>query len=916
MVNIEQILLLIPILVFVIPSIMFVVITASRLASTPNRSFDERISRIALKLFDPVVTYSRERERQLEAAFVDKTYRTYAARTYFFTVTAAIAGGMIGMYLVAGVILGLSHFASQNPAPAPIQPIIGFFGGSINPSALEWGAVLFLSLGFFGIIFGVLAYILRWEMPKNKATVRERQINNGMTRMLAFMYALSRGGVAFSEVVETVGKHESIYGENSKEFAVASREMNLFGKDMISSINRMNRRTPSDEFQTFSENLSSVLQSGREVTTFLNSEYERYQQETAERQEDLLESFASIAEGYVTIFVAGVLFLITILLIFGMTTSDTISILRMIAYLGLPLTNIGFMLYLNQRLQTLGIGDSGTTDALDRRETVIIGKPETTGRQKGITDGGAVAQDRENWEILQLYDRLRFIKDLFKSPLRLVIWNPMNILYVSIPAAILLFALRAPQAFQTSAVNLRMLDDFVVQSLLLLFGSFSAVRLVYTRRISRIENAMPELLQRLASLNEAGMTLVESINRVRGGDIGSLSAELNRVWADLNMGANVNDALVRFGRRNPTTSLSRVVTLLVSAMHASGSLGPVLRIAANQARADKRLRERRNSQMLTYLVVIYVSFAVFLMIIAAVDHVLVSSLPSSTPGGGGGGAAGVGGSISLGGSDKSAYTLVFFHAALSQAVVTGFVGGQIGEGNIKDGAKHATVLLGVAYIAFLLLASPAASITVQNPGAVDGDITFNSVDIPEGGFVVAYDSNQRSEIVGVSKYQSPGAYDNVSVTLTRPPSNGEVTMAVHRDSDGNRAFNYDPDAEESPDQPYEEIEIGENGTNARTVRFVSVTATELSNGGFIVVRNGNDAEGDILGTSEYLIPGTHKSVPIALEQEPTLEEVTFVVHQDTNENRIFDYVDELDNGLDKPYAASGTADFETTTVEI
>jgi flagellar protein FlaJ len=910
----EQILLAIPLLLFVIPGVLFVVITATKMATTANRSFDERISRIALKLFDSVVTHSRERERQLESAFIDKTYRTYAARTYFFTVLAAIAGGLIGMYITVGVTYGLSHFAAQNSPPAQLQPIIGLFGGSIDLSPLEWGAVIFLSFGFFAAVAGALGYILRWELPKNKATVRERQINNGMTRMLAFMYALSRGGVAFSDVIETVGEHQEIYGQNAREFSVASREMRLFGKDMISSINRMNRRTPSDEFQTFSENLSSVLQSGREVTTFLSSEYERYQQETAERQEDLLESFASIAEGYVTIFVAGVLFLITILLIFGMTTTDTLSLLRMIAYLGLPLGNIAFMVFLNQRLQTLGIGDSGTTDALDRRQTVNIGKPEFSDQSAGITDGGAMVQDRENWEILKLYDRLRFVKKIIRSPLRLVIWNPKNILYASVPVSILLFAVRAPRAFQTSAINFRILDDLIIQSLLLLFGSFAIVRLVYTRRVSRIEDAMPELLQRLASLNEAGMTLVESINRVRGSDIGSLSSELNRVWADINMGANITDALVRFGRRNPTTSLSRVVTLLVSAMYASGSLGPVLRIAANQARADKRLRERRNSQMLTYLVVIYVAFAVFLMIIGAVDQVLVSSLPSSAPSGGGSGAAGVGGGISLGGSDKSAYTLVFFHCALSQAVVTGFVGGQIGEGNLKDGAKHATLLLGVAYIAFLLLSAPAGSITAQNPNAVSGAVTFNSVEAPEGGFVVAYDSEQQDEIVGISKYQSPGFHDNVSVELNRPPSNARVTMVVHKDSNRNRAFNYNADVDDTPDQPYEGI--GENGTNARTVRFVSITKAELSAGGFIAIRNRDEGEGDIIGTSEYLIPGMHENIIITLDQEPSNSEISFVLHQDTNGNEVFDYSPQFDNGVDKPYAAPGTAEFETESVEL
>ncbi|MFC6973764.1 type II secretion system F family protein [Halomicroarcula sp. GCM10025709] len=152
-----------------------------------------------------------------------------------------------------------------------------------------------------------------------------------------------------------------------------------------------------------------------------------------------------------------------------------------------------------------------------------------------------------------------------------------------------MFAVRVPAAFQTTAVNIRLLDDLVIQSLLLVFGSFALVRYSYTRRIQRIEDATPELLERLASLNEAGMTVVESLRRLRGSDIGVLTPEVERIWADIKMGANVDDALVRFGRRIRTTAITRVVTLLTNAMHSSGQLGPVLRIASKQARADTRL---------------------------------------------------------------------------------------------------------------------------------------------------------------------------------------------------------------------------------------------------------------------------------------------------------------------------------------
>ena len=403
------------------------------------------------------------------------------------------------------------------------------------------------------------------------------------------------------------------------------------------------------------------------------------------------------------------------------------------------------------------------------------------------------------------HDRLGSLKATLRSPARTLVWNPTHVLYIAVPLALVVLAVRLPSAFQTASVNLRVLDDLVVQSLLLVLGSFAVVRTVYSRRVSRIEAATPELLERLASLNEAGMTLVESLRRVRGSDVGVLTPEVDRIWADISMGANVDDALVRFGRRIRTTALSRVVTLLTKAMHASGQLGPVLRIAATQARADHRLRNRRRQQMLTYLVVIYISFFVFLVIIVSVQEVLVPALPSSvpTPDNTNRLAVNTDQFARLGQVDKAAYTLVFFHIALTQAVLTGFIGGQLGEGSLKDGAKHAAILLGIAYVAFVLLSSPVASMTVQNPSVEGGQLTVASASMSSGGFVVVHAGDANGTVLGVSRYLEPGSHSDVRITLDeQPPDEQPLVLVAHQDTNDNQRLDYDFDSPGETDRPY------------------------------------------------------------------------------------------------------------------
>ncbi len=501
-----------------------------------SEPWDRRLTRFSRRLFGRYVGASPERKRVLESAYIGETYRGYAARTYLFTAIAAVCGALGGAYLVGLLLLAIPTIVDLLLGlPNTMVNALGIRGFELVLAPTRTLAVLAAGGVFTGAGAAGLTYILRWELPKNTAAVRRRNIEEGMPRNIAFMYALARGGMSFPDIVRVLGRNQDIYGDMSREISIAVREMDLFGRDVISSLQHVSHRTPSEKMKTFTENLSSVLQSGQSLESFLRDQYERHQEDAAQRQADIIESLATIAEAYVTIFVAGVLFLITILLVFGLTTTDTLPFLQLLAYLAIPLANAGFMVYLSSKMEALGISDSGTTDVLDRLETTTFGKPAVR-PETGVTDGGHVDTATDNWARLRLYDRVRRVKRILRSPVETLVWNPTQVLYVAVPVAVLAFALRAPAAFQTSIVNVRLLDDLLVQSALLVLGAFAVVRFVYVRRVARIEQATPELLERLASLNEAGMTIVESIRRVRGNDVGVLTPEVKRIWADIRMG--------------------------------------------------------------------------------------------------------------------------------------------------------------------------------------------------------------------------------------------------------------------------------------------------------------------------------------------------------------------------------------------
>ncbi len=802
-------------LAWFLPPVFVVVAVGAWLGAKINTGIKRLVYRFARVVFGRFVSANQDRKRNLQAAYINDSYNGYAATTLLYTVLAFVCAGIAGAYAIAGILVVFEDFVRlltglPDTIAVPLGARLDY--QLILTSGERWA--ILLSSGFaIGLFAAVLAYIFRWKLPESNAEVRRRSIEGGLPRTTAFMFALSRGGLEFPQILRALTENRDIYGETANEMSIAVREMDLFGRDMITAIRQMSKRTPSEQFKTFSENLASVLQSGSDLSAFLDEQYERFREDAEERQEEVLEVLATIAEGYVTVLVAGVLFLSTILLVFGLTTTDTLWLLKGLGYIIIPLANVGFAIFLGQKLNTLGISRGGSDSILNRYnvKTPLRSDPPADTRR---ADGG-LSSDGDNERMLGRYDKLSRLKRLVRSPLQTVVWKPEVLLYLTVPLALVVVAVRFPAALLETGLNERILDDIVIQAALFVLLTYAAFRELYKRRIDRLEAATPELLERLASLNEAGMSVVEGFDRVRGSDLGVLTPEVDRIWRDVEFGSNISDALVRFGRRVRTTAITRVVVLLTNAMEASGNMGPVLRIAANQSRADLKMRRQRRRQMLTYLVVIYISFAVFLVIILSVNEVLVPSLPDQVPTPDSTNRLGVDTSsfARLGSVDKAAYTLVFFHTALIQAVCSGFIAGQIGEGSLRDGTKHAAVMLLIAYVVFVVVASPVASIAAGEATATGDAVRIESASLSSGGWVVVHEDGINSTVIGRSAYLEPGQHQGVIIPLDKPvEENTSVYIVPHRDTDEDKQFDYEgppylPNTKQA-DSPYKSQAAG------------------------------------------------------------------------------------------------------------
>ena len=682
-------------------------------------------TRISLLIFGEYVGEDgprRQRQRDLmRAAHIAGTHRTYAAKTLLYASVLGVAGSVIGVYAAAGLLSALEVTEATLRATLPAS--LGFVAGLTRLTSLrlpELFLLLTLASATLGSALSVGVYYGRWELLNQRAHARGTEIDATLPRTVAFMYALSRSGMPFPRVMDTLAKNEAVYGEAATELSVAVRDMNAFGTDALTALQRTSRRTPSEDLADFAENLASVLGTGQSISTFLNDQYDLYQEEAEAKQQRYLELLSTFAEAYVTALVAGPLFFITILVVIGLVLEDTLPLLRAVVYVAVPLATFGFVVYVDSVTQ--GVGGTETVDLSKLAGTDSGSETDRDADTIPLGDGakadGGVATDaatdpwRASRERLQLYDRVRWLRRWAASPVESVLAAPRSVFLLTVPLALVgLLVTAFPITLGPPTAMVAQVERPVVAATALVLASYAVVYELRKRRVRKIEAAVPDFLDRFASVNEAGTSVVGSLRRVAESNLEALSQDLKRTRRDIDWGADVGTALRRLELRVRSPMTSRAVALITNAMRASGDVAPVLRIAADESRATWALRRERQQVMVTYLIVIYISFLVFLGIIASLSVSFIPAIEGAAIEGAGGGAESLPGTASapsgitegLGDIDATAYEQLFFHAAAIQATCSGLVAGQLGEGSVRDGVKHVVVLLSLTLAVFFVI---------------------------------------------------------------------------------------------------------------------------------------------------------------------------------------------------------------------
>jgi flagellar protein FlaJ len=534
------------------------------------------------------------------------------------------------------------------------------------------------------VIGTYLGYTILLKFPGIEKRKRATKINLTMHNAVAYMYAMRKGGAQLMMIFRSLSERADIYGEIALELRQIVRDADFFGYDVVTAIHHLAETTHSEKLKNFLEDLLSVIQSGGNMAEFLSSRVRLYQEEARFEQKQFLNILSLVAESYVTLFVAGPLFLIIIMVVMGMMGGSAVLQLTFVTYAIMPVGSILFILLI---------------DLI----SVKSEKTEKYTRTKWLhTYSDIIIYQKSNEESLfkqlKKYDRFRNFVYFIRHPLESFVNNVNQTLYVTVPLAMLyvgLTLMRVPQ-YANSETFIDVVDDHIVIALLIVIIPYSIFYEIWAKKVLGIQELIPDFLERMAGINQVGLTIAQAISIMVNTNLGLISYEIRRIKRDMDWGANFSAALVKFEERVSTPSIARTVTLITKASEMSGQIGEVLSIASSDAKMTEILKKERLAEMFIYTAIVYLSFFVFVFVVGVLTTQFLPVLANiSTQG-----LPATGALSGIGSIPVATFGRLLFHACLIQALFSGLIAGQMGESSVAAGVKHACVLLVISLVAF------------------------------------------------------------------------------------------------------------------------------------------------------------------------------------------------------------------------
>jgi flagellar protein FlaJ len=246
---------------------------------------------------------------------------------------------------------------------------------------------------------------------------------------------------------------------------------------------------------------------------------------------------------------------------------------------------------------------------------------------------------------------------------------------------------------------------WIMLGLMCLSGPYGFYMSWQYKKTQEIETRLPDFLRDVAEAGRFGMTLAQAIRVSSRGRYGRLTPEIQRMAAQIDWGVPASEALRLFAERVNTPLVKRMVSIIIKANDAGGSVADVLTMVAHDARETIINFNERRISMATYTVVIYVAFGVFLATIFILNTTFLPNMEEA--GQQVNEQALEAGVTNLPATIQSeiipTVQLIFIVSVAIHAFGDGILAGVLQDGKIANGLRHSFIMLLIGFLGTILI---------------------------------------------------------------------------------------------------------------------------------------------------------------------------------------------------------------------
>ncbi|MBX8637809.1 MAG: type II secretion system F family protein [Thermoplasmata archaeon] len=274
-----------------------------------------------------------------------------------------------------------------------------------------------------------------------------------------------------------------------------------------------------------------------------------------------------------------------------------------------------------------------------------------------------------------------------------------QIMIASVAAMMLLILIGIVGAINATNYGGMAFLDWLVLGLAAFMGPYGIYSSIQVRKITQIEERVPDFLRDVAEAGRFGMTLAQAIVVASAGKYGRLTPEIRRMAAQIDWGVPATESIRLFSERMNSVLITRISNIIIKASDAGGAVSDVLTMIAHDSRERILDRKERTIAMSTYMVVIYISFAVFLATIFILEATFIPEIKKA-----GSQLQNTGGVLTGSGVSTvnvlaiGPVTLAFYIAVIVHATGDGIMAGVIQDSRIANGMRHSAIMLAIGFV--------------------------------------------------------------------------------------------------------------------------------------------------------------------------------------------------------------------------